>query len=1312
METIGKRRSIVCLAAIAVAVLLAMAVAICIGSGARTTIAETYDSADNYNFTLITDDDGNSSYKVAIKPTLRSSVTVAIIPSVHNGISVTEIANNAFMSCGKLKKVVMPSSITAIGNSAFINCAQLELVHMPNVESIGNTAFSMCKSLDRLYIPKSVKTVGANILKNNAKTVYVQSAANSLGSGWSSQWNDYHTGEVVYSASPEDSIAYREIYDETNSKVVGYEVCENQTISADGEDIVIYNSYRLDENSEYLPVLNICQEAFTGVTLNSLTIKARTCDVEGVPVFDHKINIRSNAFFFSFIDTINIETEVTFDHPEDLQVGNTESMLGEPIVGDADGHSVSVFEESFVKSVTLPSTVQFICNRIFYNCVYLTEIKIAGQAYDGTNILPQITKIGDNAFSACGVLKDIHIPSTVTEMGKAVFFDWGTSVDPETGEKIKQEISIEFYERGLPSGWASEWNNGINKANVKLNFKQLFINIELYDDIILPVSITPDVQVPDIEMPVRVGYIFKGVYSERNGEGIQYYTSNGAGVRSWKEGDPTTLYANWEKREYNVALENGDGSYSYVKARYEEPMRAASMPSKIGYTFGGYYYPETDGTKTFYYDANMNSVRKWNRGDGIILKAKWDIIEYNITYIELNGGVNPSDNPASYTIESEDIVFANPYGRNGFNGSWVPSGIPKGSYGDKVIEADWQPIVYSITYTNLRGGINPQSDKDSYTVITPTIILENPYGRDGYAGSWDIDRIEYGSYGNKVIEAVWTPINYNIHYENLCGGNNPPSNPESYNIESDVISFEAPYGRVGYIGSWDTAMIPKGSIGDRTVRAIWTPIVYNITYENLQGGINHSSNPIQYTIESAYITFVDPYGREGYEGSWAPSSIPNGSYGDKTIKAVWTPIQYEISYNDTMNGKNPNSVIKTYTIETETIVFADPYDVDGYDGKWIPSSIPKGSTGKIEVNAEWKPRDYTIRYDNVLDGVNPNKKLIYNITDETIIFEKPYGREGYKGDWDIKEIKHGSTGHKIVTAIWTPIHYTITYDLKGAADAVNYNPTSITIEDVVELSYPTRFGYMFIGWMLNGRYVATLRNIQQNITLVAKWSDGKIVNVEPTMEKLVVTVEDMTLKLPSTNFSAYSGLHIIVKIGIDNLKISSDYGLIYYMYIDLRTHHTNFTLTLDNVKMISPSTSIPTVYISSHTLNIQAVGTCAIYGCNGRNSNCPSDKAGDGGVAIRCNDLNILRADNLTIRGGNGGYGNGTGGSGGDGGCAILAVASTGIYTDNVIIKGGNGGNAMYGATMTGRGAAATNKTVYHSGYSTTVIDGTDGSVL
>lgn len=58
---------------------------------------------------------------------------------------------------------------------------------------------------------------------------------------------------------------------------------------------------------------------------------------------------------------------------------------------------------------------------------------------------------------------------------------------------------------------------------------------------------------------------------------------------------------------------------------------------------------------------------------------------------------------------------------------------------------------------------------------------------------------------------------------------NNTSNPDKYTIESETITFQEPAARDGYIfDGWSPASIVKGTIGDQTITAKWTPKPANV----------------------------------------------------------------------------------------------------------------------------------------------------------------------------------------------------------------------------------------------------------------------------------------------------------------------------------------------------------------------------------------------------------------------------------------------------------------------------------------------------
>ena len=102
------------------------------------------------------------------------------------------------------------------------------------------------------------------------------------------------------------------------------------------------------------------------------------------------------------------------------------------------------------------------------------------------------------------------------------------------------------------------------------------------------------------------------------------------------------------------------------------------------------------------------------------------------------------------------------------------------------------------------------------------------------------------------------------------------------------------------------------------VYAKWEVNTYNITYENTLGAEN--SNPATYNIESATITLADitapGYTFEGwFVGEEKVESIELGSYGDITLTAKWSIIEYSVNYV-LDGGINAAANPFVYTVET------------------------------------------------------------------------------------------------------------------------------------------------------------------------------------------------------------------------------------------------------------------------------------------------------------------------------------------------------------------------------------------------------------
>ena len=164
--------------------------------------------------------------------------------------------------------------------------------------------------------------------------------------------------------------------------------------------------------------------------------------------------------------------------------------------------------------------------------------------------------------------------------------------------------------------------------------------------------------------------------------------------------------------------------------------------------------------------------------------VNFETISYSITYT-LNGGEYDDgvSNPGSYTIESPDILLNNPhkdgYTFKGWTGTEVDTAstsvtIAHGSTGHRSYLANYDPIVYNITYDYDGGALqNGETNPSTYTIETPDIIFNNPV-KEGYnfmhykdtSDNSIVTGIPTGSMGDKDFKAYYEIKRYTVTYHN------------------------------------------------------------------------------------------------------------------------------------------------------------------------------------------------------------------------------------------------------------------------------------------------------------------------------------------------------------------------------------------------------------------------------------------------------------------------------------------------------------------------------------------------------------------
>ncbi len=671
----------------------------------------------------------NTEYKVSVSD---KSVKEVKIPAYYNGLPVTEVADNAFISCASLERAEIPKTVARIGNNAFYNCRALKrVVGMSGVTIIGNNAFAMCAALDNLIIPPKVEKLGSYVIRNVANPVYVRSTKEAFNA-LNANWNRNSSAQIIYG----NDLVCDPIYEEDGS-VKGYEITAAQNLM-ETEDYELLCSYRYREcdgaeckdeecanqhTERYYPILNIGNGAFASSKCKSLNIRY---DDEHID-YRGSINICSSAFMDMTAESVNFYVNVTF----------LDDMNDDPTYSEWEmGTSTDVFAMSTITSVTLPDTLTGITRGMFSRCSGLRYIYNTN-TYIGANTLSnKITFIGDNAFENCTALEILNIPASVEHVGDNAFEQWGST---ETGQTIK----IDLYKPG--EQWDMNWKGSLGaNASVRFNTMSVLFERQEGEGGSDGVEVTYGEPMPAAAAPERIGYTFLGYYSAPKGQGEQYYDGDMASVRSWDQADRATiLYAHWSANVYTVLLKDG----VTVQAVFGEAMPAAPKPAtEKGHDFGGYYAPNGE----MYYDRNMASAHVWDIAeDNVQLLATITPIDYEIVLNDnliVYAHYGEEMPPAAAPAHVPGRIFTG-YSYNGtlyYNADMTSAHVWDREHGAQLVFESVE-LVTHITY-DLDGGVNASGNPETLK-YSETVVLQAPEKRGYCFDGWYLN-------GKKVINLI------------------------------------------------------------------------------------------------------------------------------------------------------------------------------------------------------------------------------------------------------------------------------------------------------------------------------------------------------------------------------------------------------------------------------------------------------------------------------------------------------------------------------------------------------------------------------
>ena len=481
----------------------------------------------------------------------------------------------------------------------------------------------------------------------------------------------------------------------------------------------------------------------------------------------------------------------------------------------------------------------------------------------------------------------------------------------------------------------------------------------------------------------------------------------------------TAVYARWVKGVYTITLDPAGGACetASVSANYGDTVSGLPVPSRAGFTFGG--WADENGSivaKSFSMPAgNLTLTAAWtpesytlilDPGQGTLPERS-----VNVTYLEPVGEL-----PAPVLGGSEFLGWFDPDGREITESTVYP-------YNEAVtLTAKYAAITAgSVTFT---------ADGEVVAVVANSALPSGAPAvpsKQGYTGKWsDYEKTAQGD----AAKAVYTPAQFTVSF--IAGDNTVTrKNTAGECVTADGIT--APDGYV--ISSFDRDIPFTMPAEDVTVTAVLTPVEYTAIFIN-EGEI---WSTLTYTAESLPAPRLPS--KDGYSVKWDKDKpVPGGM----TVFAIHTPVEYTATF------KAIGRTIATMKFSIETEALKEPVVPlnSGYTGRWEDYTL---GTGDITVNAVYTPNTYTVTFVAMGEEV---AKVSYTYGAESINEPAVPAREGYTGSWARYTLGYRDS---VVNAFYRAVQYTATYVANGKVIAV----VSFTVENPPTApAIPQRTGYM------------------------------------------------------------------------------------------------------------------------------------------------------------------------------------------------------------------------------------------------------------
>ena len=599
------------------------------------------------------------------------------------------------------------------------------------------------------------------------------------------------------------------------------------------------------------------------------------------------------------------------------------------------------------------------------------------------------------------------------------------------------------------------------------------------------------------------------------------------------------------KSRYTVtaSVANSKGSASVAASPVDYGgSTTATFTASSGYHID---YVTDNGTKKDVTNASSYTYTVSSITSARNIVATTTPINYSISY-NLDGG-SVSGNPSSYNIESS-FTLKNPTKTGYTFAGWTGTGISgvatsvsvaAGNTGNRSYTATWNPNTYTVTYDG-NGATSGSTASQTFQWDESKALSSNGFKKeysityDGNGGTpgktsetaaatfngWE-DRNDIIYNGTTYLWSTFDAPYYSNAYGDLY-------NAFGYNKYS-LIAHYVNNGR-------SEGRNPIDPSGARNYYRADRLTVSNLTTSN-------GATLTMYANWSLKNVTLPTATRDGYTfDGWYNGSTKVGNAGavytptaNVTLTAMWTPINYNITYN--LDGGSVSGNPASYNPETATFTLKNPtksgYDFLGWTGSngstpQTTVEIAKGTTGDKTYTANWKRIVFTVKWVNhdgtILrtDTVNYGETPSYGAT--------PTRESSAEFHYTFKEWSPS------VVATTDDVTYTATYTETKREYPITFKNEDGTVLLMSDFKYgamPSYSGstpqkeqtetevFTFAGWNVElspvtgeAEYVATYTSAPREYTITWVNYDGEVLKTDAVAYNTTPTYDGETPRKP------------------------------------------------------------------------------------------------------------------------------------------------------------------------------------------------------